>query len=175
MQKRNLGTSRYDAPLVIAMGPGFIAGEDCHAIIETHRGHRLGRVIWQGAALDDTGTPGIVAGYGAERVLRAPEDGYVIPAVEIGEMVEQGDLIATLNEHTIRAPFPGVLRGIIHPSVYVWKDLKIGDLDPRGDIENCYTISDKSLAIGGGVLEAILSSPIIRHMIHQGALADAAV
>jgi xanthine dehydrogenase accessory factor len=132
-------------------------------------------VIWRGRALEDTGTPGIVSGYGAERVLRAPEDGYVIPAVEIGTKVEQGELIGMLNGHAICAPFPGMVRGIIHPSVYVWKGLKLGDLDPRGDLENCYTISDKSLAIGGGVLEAILSAPSIRQNIHKGAWADAVV
>lgn len=177
MQKRNIDTTITDAPLVIGMGPGFVAGVDCHAVIETSRGHRLGRVIWEGAALPDTGTPGMVSGYSAERVLRAPDDGCVSPAkgVEIGATLAQGDLIATMNGHDIRAPFPGVLRGLIHPSVRVSKSTKIGDLDPRGDPANCFTISDKSLALGGGALEAILSAPAVRNALSSGAVADASL
>ena len=177
MQKRNINTTITDAPLVIGMGPGFVAGVDCHAVIETSRGHRLGRVIWDGPALPDTGTPGIVSGYSAERVLRAPDDGCVSPAmgIEIGSRLAQGDLIATMNGHDIRAPFPGVLRGLIHPSVRVTKSIKIGDLDPRGDPANCFTISDKSLALGGGALEAILSAPVVRNALSSGAIADASL
>jgi xanthine dehydrogenase accessory factor len=177
MQKRNIDTKITDAPLVIGMGPGFVAGADCHAVIETSRGHTLGRVIWQGSALPDTGTPGTVSGYSAERVLRAPADGCVTPknGVAIGAILQQGDLIATMQDHEIRAPFPGVLRGLIHPSVPVQKSVKIGDLDPRGDVANCYTISDKALALGGGVLEAILSAPAVRATLQpsDGAVIDA--
>jgi len=167
MQKRNIDTKITDAPLVIGMGPGFVAGADCHAVIETSRGHTLGRVIWNGSALPDSGTPGTVAGFSAERVLRAPIDGCVTPAdgVEIGATLQQGDLIATMENHSIRALFPGVLRGLIHPSVPVEKSVKIGDLDPRGEVSNCFTISDKALALGGGVLEAILSAPGVRAVI----------
>jgi xanthine dehydrogenase accessory factor len=177
MQKHNIDTNITDAPLVVGMGPGFVAGADCHAVIETSRGHRLGRVIWDGSALPDTGTPGTVAGFSAERVLRAPIDGCVSPAkgIEIGVKVAQGDLIATMGQHQITAPFPGVLRGLIHPSVPVTKSLKIGDLDPRGDAANCDTISDKALALGGAALEAILSAPALRATLHPSdeAVADA--
>jgi xanthine dehydrogenase accessory factor len=160
MQKRNIDTLIHDAALVIGMGPGFTAGLDCHAVIETQRGHTLGRVLWDGTALPDTGTPGEVAGYKAERVLRAPQAGHVQPAqgVGIGSQLAKGDPIAHINGDWIHAPFPGVLRGLIHPSVLVWPDLKIGDLDPRGEVSHCYSISDKALAIGGGVVEAVFTA-----------------
>lgn len=167
MQKSPLDTRLTDAPLVIGMGPGYSAGEHCHAVIETNRGHRLGRVIWQGTAEPDTGTPGKVSGYAAERVLRAPIAGYVIPAdgIAIGSHVEQNQRIATIEQYEIRAPFPGMIRGLMHPSVWAEKNIKIGDIDPRDDLSYCYTISDKALAIGGGVLEAILSAPNIRKIL----------
>jgi len=167
MQKNSLDTHMQAAPLVIGLGPGYTVGVDCHAVIETNRGHSLGRVIWQGAAMDDTGTPGVVSGYAAERVLRAPGAGFILPApgVEIGVFLEQGALIATLNDKPISAPFPGILRGLIHPSVAVWDGLKIGDLDPRKDPSLCYTISDKALAIGGGVVEAVLSAASLRQSL----------
>jgi xanthine dehydrogenase accessory factor len=158
MAKVNTGTSLSDAPLVIALGPGFTAGQDCHAVVETNRGHNLGRVIYQGQAEADTQTPGLIKGYSADRVLRAPAAGYVSPAVNIGDRVAEGQLIATVAGVEIRAPFAGVLRGLIHPNVVVTPGLKIGDLDPRGVVEHCFTISDKSLAVGGGVLEAVLAS-----------------
>lgn len=157
MAKRNLDTSCDQAPLVIALGPGFTAGVDCHAIIETMRGHTLGRVIWQGTALANTGTPGIVAGKGAERVLRAPAAGAVHWQVAIGDMVQQGDVLGDVAEERIVAPFAGVLRGLIATGTAVPAGLKIGDLDARADVSACFTISDKALAIGGGVLEAILT------------------
>ena len=162
MAKSNTGTSINDAPLVIALGPGFTAGQDCHAIIETNRGHALGRVITQGQAEPNSKTPGLVKGYGADRVLRAPANGHVIGHIDIGDVVKQGQLIASVNGQPVHAPFDGVLRGLIHPNVQATAGLKIGDLDPRGSVEHCFTISDKSLAIGGGVLEAILSSEIIK-------------
>ncbi len=157
MAKRNLDTSRDQASLVIALGPGFTAGLDCHAVIETMRGHTLGRVIWQGSALANTGTPGIVAGKGAERVLRAPTDGIVTWRFEIGDYVNRSDLIGHVAAAAVRAPFAGVLRGLIAPQTEVPSGLKIGDLDARGSREACFTMSDKALAIGGGVLEAVLT------------------
>lgn len=156
MAKRNIDTSKEQADLVIALGPGFTAGEDCHAVIETMRGHTLGRVIWHGSAIPNTGTPGIVAGKGAERVLRAPAAGTVNWRLEIGDLVQKGDLIGDVADQTITAPFAGVLRGLIAPGTQVPTGLKIGDLDARADVSACFTISEKALAIGGGVLEAIL-------------------
>ena len=157
MAKANVGTHIDDAPLVIALGPGFTAGRDCHAVIETNRGHDLGRVLWQGPAEPDTKTPGEVGGYRGARVLRAPADGRVHAHVHIGERLHEGQVIAHVNSAPIVAPFDGVLRGIVHPSVAVHTGMKIGDLDARAQRRYCFTISDKSLAIAGGVLEAILT------------------
>jgi xanthine dehydrogenase accessory factor len=160
--KVNTGTRLTEAPLVIALGPGFTAGRDCHVVIETNRGHNLGRVIYEGQAEADTKTPGPVKGYTADRVLRAPSSGHVQSRFNIGDRVKQGQAIATVNSQEIYAPFEGVLRGLIHPQVRVSPGFKIGDLDPRGKVEHCFTISDKSLAIGGGVLEAVLASQVVR-------------
>lgn len=157
MAKRNLGTRRDDAPLVVALGPGFTAGEDCDAVVETARGHFLGRVYWHGAALPDTGTPGLVHGYGRERVLRAPRAGVVQALVAIGAMVHEGQVLALVDGEPVQAPFDGVVRGLIADGTPVPAGLKIGDVDPRGVREHCFTISDKSLAVGGGVLEAVLT------------------
>lgn len=162
MAKINTGTRLDQAPLVVALGPGFRAGQDCHAVIETMRGHWLGRVIYQGSAQANTGTPGPVKGHTADRVLRAPADGHVIAATEIGDSIKPGQLIGTVNGQEIRAPFAGVLRGLVHPQVAVTAGFKVGDLDPRADQRHCFTISDKSLTIGGGVLEAILASQLVR-------------
>lgn len=163
MAKRNTGTRCADAPLVIALGPGFVAGRDCHAVIETDRGHNLGRVLWQGSAAPNTGEPGELPGVGrrGSRVLRAPADGHVFGHFVIGDAVPAGAAIARLRdqqggEHLIVAAFAGVLRGLIHPHVAVTTGMKVGDLDPRADAAYCFTVSDKALAIGGGVLEAIL-------------------
>ncbi len=155
--KRNIDTTIDQAPLVIGMGPGFTAGADCHAVIETMRGHNLGRVIWQGSALPNTGTPGIVAGKGAERVLRAPVDGVVNWRLAIGDYVELDTVIGDVNGVPVTAPFAGVIRGLIAPGLSVSAQMKIGDVDARGTPENCFTISDKALAMGGAALEAILS------------------
>jgi xanthine dehydrogenase accessory factor len=162
MAKVNTGTRIDDAPLVVALGPGFYAGRDCDAVIETKRGHRLGRVIEAGPAELNSGSPGPVKGYATDRVLRAPADGHVTGLAKIGDLVRQDQLIATVGAHKIQAPFDGVLRGLIHPTVKAKAGLKIGDLDPRGQVEHCFTISDKSLAIGGAVLEAILASKTVR-------------
>jgi xanthine dehydrogenase accessory factor len=157
MAKRKLDTRIDQANLVIALGPGYVAGEDCHAVIETMRGHRLGRVIWRGSAFPNTGTPGIVAGKDAERVLRAPVDGVVSWRCEIGDRVVEGQQLGEIGSVAVRALFDGVLRGLIAPGSKVTAGLKVGDLDARGDVSACFTISDKALAIGGGVLEAILT------------------
>lgn len=157
MAKVNTGTAIDDAPLVAALGPGFTAGIDCHAVIETNRGHDLGRVLWQGPAEPDSGLPGEVGGYRGARVLRAPVDGHVRGRVPIGSVVEEGQVIAHIGDLPVSAPFKGVLRGLIHPSASVRTGTKIGDLDPRAEPRHCFTISDKSLAAAGGVLEAILT------------------
>lgn len=156
MAKRNIDTRIDQAPLVIALGPGFTAGIDCHAVIETNRGHRLGRVIWQGTAEPNTGTPGLVAGKGRERVLRAPVPGTASWRVEIGDRVREGERLGDVAGQSVAAPFDGVVRGLIAPGTVVPIGLKIGDIDPRDDPSAAFTISDKALAIGGGVLEAIL-------------------
>jgi len=162
MMKHNPDTTLHDAPLVIALGPGYTAGQDCHAVIETNRGHFLGRVIWHGCAEADTGEPGVVQGKTHSRVLRAPVDGFVQPLKQIGDFILKGDIIATVQDHPVYANFDGILRGLVNSQLYVTAGTKIGDLDPRAKRENCFTISEKSLAIGGGVLEAILSAPQIR-------------
>jgi xanthine dehydrogenase accessory factor len=157
MAKVNSGTTIDDAPLVLALGPGFVAGQDCHAVVETNRGHDLGRVLWQGPAEPDTKTPGEVGGYRGARVLRAPADGHLRGHAAIGDTVQEGAVIAHIDGTPIVAPFTGVLRGLVHPSVAVYAGMKIGDLDARAEPRFCFTISDKSLAIAGGVLEAILT------------------
>jgi len=156
MAKRNLGTTLADAPIVIGLGPGFTAGQDVHAVVETMRGHNLGRVILQGNAEPDTHVPGLVQGYGRERVLWAPAAGRFQSHVHIGERVEAGQVIAQVAEQPVRAGISGVLRGLLHDGLLVREGQKVGDIDPRGVAEHCFTISDKARAIAGGVLEAIL-------------------
>jgi xanthine dehydrogenase accessory factor len=165
MAKRNLGTAITDAPLVIALGPGFEAGRDCHAVIETNRGHNLGRVIWQGSAEPDTGLPGQIGGVAALRVLRAPAGGYVLPHKQIGDAIRVGDVVAEVDGQPVVAGIDGVLRGLVHQRVPVTQGLKIGDVDPRARREHCFTISEKALAIGGGVLEAILATDAVRREV----------
>lgn len=162
MEKRNLGTTLQDAPLVVGLGPGFTAGLDCHAVIETNRGHDLGRVIAHGPAEADTGEPGSVQNQTHSRVLRASAEGYVRPLAAIGDTIESGTSIAEIGGQPVIAAFRGVLRGLIHERVRVSAGMKIGDLDPRAERENCFSISDKSLAIGGAAVEAVLSSPAVR-------------
>ena len=156
MAKRNTGTTPADAPLVIALGPGFTAGIDCHAVIETNRGHWLGRVIRKGSAQPDTGTPGEVGGRSGERVLRAPAGGILEARAAIGDRVVAGQVVAMVGDAELRAGCNGVLRGLIHPGLTVTAGLKVGDVDPRAERQHCFAISDKSLAVGGAVLEAIL-------------------
>lgn len=156
LAKRNTGTSREEAPLVIGVGPGFCAGEDVHAVVETMRGHELGRVILCGGALADTGLPGAVGGYTWQRVLRAPAAGVFAGALRIGAAVQAGDVVAYVGGEAVRAPFAGVLRGLLRSGLTVPAGLKVADVDPRCQGEHCFTISDKARAIGGGVLEALL-------------------
>ncbi len=162
MTKQEPETNLNSAQLVIGLGPGFIAGKHCHAVIETLRGHNLGRVFWEGSAAVDSKQPGSIVNYKVDRVLRSPGSGYLEPRTEVGQRLKKGDLIATVTSKEIRASFDGVLRGLIHPSVELTPGMKIGDLDPRDDPSYCYRVSDKALAIGGGVLEAILSRKDIR-------------
>lgn len=146
------------APLVIGLGPGFTAPQNCHAVIETNRGHYLGRVIWQGSALADTRLPEGFGGESRDRVLRAPAEGEFHPHRAICDRLEGGDLIAEVDGHPIYAPFKGVLRGVLHAGLRVEAGFKVGDLDPRDEPRYCTLVSDKSLAIAGGVLEAILAA-----------------
>jgi xanthine dehydrogenase accessory factor len=155
--KRNLGTRITDAPLVIALGPGFTAGVDCHAIVETNRGHYLGRVIHSGAAEPDTGLPGEIAGHGYDRVLRAPVAGAFRPILSIGDAVAAGDTVARVDGEPVITSLAGILRGLLHEGLQVPAGMKVGDVDPRATREHCFTISDKALAIGGGGLEATLA------------------
>lgn len=150
-------TSITDAPLVIGLGPGFCAGKNCHCVIETMRGHNLGRVIWEGEAEPDTGIPGTIRGEGIKRVVKAPHAGTFRPCVEIGTSVEEGAVIAHVDKTPLLAQLSGVVRGVIQPGLHVETGLKIMDIDPRGDPAHCHSVSDKASAIGGGVLEAILS------------------
>jgi len=148
--------------LIIGLGPGFTAGENCHAVVETKRGHMLGRVYWNGSAESDTGVPGDVEARRAERVLRAPVDGRLNAHAQICDLLDADQLIADVSGIDVRAPFKGVLRGLLHDGLEVRAGLKIGDFDPRGDPRYCSLVSDKALAIAGGVLEAILSRAELR-------------
>ncbi len=156
MAKRNIDTTLADAPLVVALGPGFHVGVDAHAVVETMRGPRLGRVLRSGTAAADTGVPGEVGGKGSERVVRAPVEGTVAWLVGIGDRVGTAQVMGQLDECTITAPFDGVVRGLIDDGTRVPAGLKIADVDPRLDVD-CDEISDKALAVGGGVLEAVLA------------------
>lgn len=149
------------APIVIGLGPGFNAGVDCHAVIETNRGHAMGRVYWQGTAEANTGIPEPIAGYDADRVIRAPTGGVLNNGKAIGTMLSQGEVIAMVGETSVTAAFDGVLRGLLHDDVDVYQDQKIGDLDPRGEPSYCFQVSDKALAVAGGVLEALLSQGVL--------------
>ena len=156
LAKRNLGTRITDAPVVVGVGPGFTAGEDCHAVIETMRGHTLGRVLYEGSPLPNTGVPGVIAGYAAERVLRAPAAGVFEPKLEIGAQVKKGDVAAVVDGKPMLCRIDGCLRGLMQEGAVVFEGMKCGDVDPRGIPDNCTTASDKAIAVGGGVLEAIL-------------------
>ena len=159
LAKRNLGTHRAMAPITVGLGPGFTAGQDVDAVIETMRGHRLGRVILDGPAIANTGVPGLIGGFAAERVIHAPASGPMIPepGVDIGSLVEKGQTIAWIGTTPVPATLDGVLRGLIRPGFPVSKGLKMADIDPRKEqVTCCDTVSDKARAIGGGVVEALL-------------------
>ena len=156
MAKRNTGTGREDAPIVIALGPGFTAGADVDAVIETARGHELGRAIYGGSAQPNTGVPGEVGGASTDRLLRAPVDGVFRAWRQIGDRVAVGEAVADVDGVPVKALLDGILRGLLRTGTPVTTGLKVGDVDPRAEREYCFTVSDKALAIGGGALEAIL-------------------
>lgn len=156
LAKRNLGTRIHDAPLVIGLGPGFTAGQDVHAVVETNRGHYLGRVLWTGSAQPNTGTPGSVNDIRNQRVVYAPGEGTFMHRQAIAAMLNEGEIIGWLGGVPVVAPIAGVLRGLIHDQVHVNTRMKIADVDPRGVVDHCWTVSDKALAVAGGVLEAVL-------------------
>ncbi|NDV18346.1 EF2563 family selenium-dependent molybdenum hydroxylase system protein [Pseudodesulfovibrio sp. JC047] len=155
LAKRNIGTSRDQAELVLGLGPGFTAGEDVHRVIETKRGHHLGRVIEHGQAAANTGIPGVIKGYSIERVHWADHDGTFTTPFDIGHMVEKGDVIGMVNDTPVKASLSGVIRGLLKNNTPVTTRTKLGDVDPRGTLSYCGEVSDKALSVGGGVLEAI--------------------
>lgn len=154
--KRNLGTHRDMAELVVGFGPGFFAGADVDVVVETNRGHDLGRLFFSGSAEPNTGVPGTTLGYAVERVLRCPGNGVFEALAEIGDRVEAGQAVARVGSEELRAEISGVLRGLLRPGLAVTRGLKAGDVDPRGVREHCFTISEKARALGGSALEAVL-------------------
>jgi xanthine dehydrogenase accessory factor len=185
MAKKNTGTSLNDAPVVIGIGPGFAAGTDCHAVVETKRGHTLGRLITRGSALPNTGIPGDICGYTVERLLRAGISGIFEARSEIGDVVKRGDVVAVVGPQTgkgadeasgvadcavddagcvpVRVEIDGILRGLLPSGIQVSRGMKAGDIDPRCEREHCFTVSDKALAIAGGALEGILRFNMLLH------------
>ena len=156
LAKHNVNTRMDDAPIVLALGPGFTAGGDCHGVIETKRGHYLGRLILEGAAIPNTGVPGDVGGYTTQRIIRAGRDGIFRPVAHIGDTVSEGDVVATVDGEPVYALMPGTVRGMLPDGLRVKRGMKSGDIDPRCEYDHCFTISDKARAIGGGVLEGLL-------------------
>ena len=161
LAKKNLGTHREMAPITVALGPGFTAGVDVDAVVETKRGHNLGRVLWQGTAAPNTGIPGVIAGYGKERVIHSPAEGILRNVCKITDTVRRGQVIAAVETAAgtvpVEATLDGLLRGLIRDDYPVTKGFKIADIDPRvEEYQNCFTISDKARCIAGGVLEAII-------------------
>lgn len=154
--KKNLGTSIDDASIVIGVGPGFEAKKDCHLVIETKRGHYLGRVIEEGSAIPNTGVPGNIGGYTKERIIRASSNGKIRPVVKIGDYVKKGEVVAYIDGVEVLAEIDGIVRGMLQKGIEVFKGMKSGDIDPRCEKNHCFTISDKARSIGGGVLEAIM-------------------
>ena len=156
LAKKNLSTDPTQAPVVIGVGPGFSVPQDCHCVIETQRGHDLGRCIYQGCAAKNTGIPGEIGGYTVERLLRAPCDGIFHPILAIGDIVKAGQTVAMVDDQPVTAQIDGIVRGLLQDNVPVKAGMKSGDFDPRGCYERCFTVSEKARAVGGGVLEAIL-------------------
>ncbi|MDC7245908.1 MAG: selenium-dependent molybdenum cofactor biosynthesis protein YqeB [Sphaerochaetaceae bacterium] len=155
LAKKNLGTTIDCAPFVIGLGPGFTAQKDCHAVIETKRGHYLGSIIAEGEAAANTGIPGIIGGYGAERVIHSSVEGVFFSVCSIGDIVRKGDVIAHIGKTEVTATIDGVLRGMLHDGLPVPEGFKIADIDPRAEVSHCFSISDKAKAVGGAVLEAV--------------------
>lgn len=162
--KRNIDTTVSDAPLVIGYGPGFVAGGNCHVAVETNRGHDLGRVITDGEPEADTGVPGTIAGYAAERCFRAPGDGVFRSDLEIGSMVSAGATVGAVDGMPVTAAISGVVRGLLYSGTAVTAGIKLGDIDPRGKRGYCFTMSDKTRCISGAAVEALLA--------HYGGLAQ---
>jgi len=158
LTKRPPDTETSMAPLVVGLGPGFVVGQHCHAVVETKRGHTLGRVAWAGTALPDTATPD----GDPRRVLRSPADGTLVTRHDIGDEVEEGSAVASVDGHVVVSPFRGILRGLLRNGALVSRGVKIGDIDNRCTRADCFLVSDKALAVGGGVLEALLTRPAIR-------------
>jgi xanthine dehydrogenase accessory factor len=156
LAKKKLGMRKEEAGLVIGLGPGFVAGEDVHFVVETNRGHNLGRILATGSAEPDTGIPGPIEGITAERLLTAPTEGEFRSFRRIGDAVKKGEAVGDVGASPVVCGVGGVLRGLIRPGTVVRRGLKIGDIDPRGNVSYCFTISDKARAIAGSVLEAVL-------------------
>ena len=165
MLKQNIPSPSDPYPMIIGLGPGYMAGVNCHAVVETQRGHMLGRVYWSGSGLTDTGIPDAVMGFTEERVLRAPVDGTLVALASIGDRLVEGQAVANISGTILSASIKGVLRGLLYSGLYVSKGMKIGDIDPRNDPLLCTLISDKALAIGGGVLEAVLTKRELREIL----------
>lgn len=156
LAKHNLGTKITDAPIVLALGPGFTAGVDCHGVVETMRGHDLGRLLTEGSAVPNTGVPGDIGGYTTQRLIRATADGIFEPVAQIGQMVKEGELVARVSGTPVYAQMSGLVRGMLPAGLEVIKGMKSGDIDPRCEVRHCFTVSDKARAIAGGVLEGLL-------------------
>lgn len=155
--KKNIGTNRVMAPITVALGPGYVAGRDVDIVVETNRGHNLGRIISEGEAAKNTGVPGVIGGYGKERVIYAPDDGIIHIVRDIGSIVKKGEVICMVGDKEVRSTIDGLIRGMIREGMNVKDGLKIADIDPRiSELENCSRISDKARNIGGAVLEAIM-------------------
>jgi xanthine dehydrogenase accessory factor len=162
MIKQEILSPYYPTIFTVGLGPGFIAGINSNAVIETQRGHFMGRAIYDGSAETDTGVPERVANFQQERVLRSPVDGVFHTTAKIGQLVDENEEIARVAKEVIKAPFSGMIRGLLHDSLNVKKGIKVGDIDPRKDSRLFRQVSDKALAVGGGVVEAIFSQPAIR-------------
>ncbi|MGB5822609.1 MAG: selenium-dependent molybdenum cofactor biosynthesis protein YqeB [Proteocatella sp.] len=156
LAKKNLGLSISDAPITIGVGPGFFAQKDCHCVIESQRGHYLGKCLYYGSAEANTGVPGNIGGYSLERLLKAPSAGVFHSKLSIGDYVNKGDIVAYVDQNPVFATIDGILRGILMNGLKVHYNMKIGDIDPRSEKKHCFSISDKARSISGGVLEAIL-------------------
>ncbi len=163
--KKPVEAVKNSIPLLIGLGPGFTAGANCHVVVETKRGPNLGRVSWQGSSEPNSGVPDMVLGYVEERVLRAPADGNFKGLVKIGQRVGKGQILAKVSGVVILAAFDGVVRGLLADGVQVTSGIKVGDLDPRVEVDLTHLVSDKALAVGGGVLEAILTRPELREKL----------